>query len=119
MLPAATIASPAIAGLAMRLVQRLDVRIEPTKASPAAASTAADGPCISSSSRMNTSPAANEFFECGMRTGKPPASIAISVPAATWTQTSGGWRATSTRAQRMMQAPPSTATHQYAVALRL
>ena len=47
----------------------LELRIEPTSASPAAASTAAAGPCINSSRKMKISPAANEFFEPGMRTG--------------------------------------------------
>ena len=42
--PAENIASAAMAGLAMRLVQRLEVRHEPTAASPEAASAAAPGP---------------------------------------------------------------------------
>ena len=67
--PVAVTAIAASAGLISRLVQRLELRIEPTKASPAAASTAAAGPCISSNRKMKISPAANEFFEPGMRTG--------------------------------------------------
>ena len=68
-MPALNIAAAAIAGLAMRLVQRLDVRHEPTSASPAAASVAAGGPYSSSRLKMKISPAANEFLERGTRTG--------------------------------------------------
>ncbi|HET6314882.1 MAG TPA: hypothetical protein VFG86_00385, partial [Chloroflexota bacterium] len=47
--PVPNMATQAIAGLAMRLVQRLDVRHEPISPSLAAASVAAAGPCSSSS----------------------------------------------------------------------
>jgi hypothetical protein len=64
----------AVAGLMIRLVQRLEVRHEPTRPSPAAASVAAAGPCRSRSRKMTTSPAVNECFERGTRKGKKPAS---------------------------------------------
>src|SRR5882762_11137746 len=67
--PVRNMATAAIAGLAMRLVQREEVRHDPTHASHAEATVAAAGPCISNSRKMKISPAANEFFERGMRTG--------------------------------------------------
>ena len=57
--------STAIIGLAMRLLARLEVRQEPTAASPLAANTAAAGPWISSSRKMKISPAAKEFLVKG------------------------------------------------------
>src|SRR2546430_11522777 len=71
-----------IAGLAMRLVQRVEVRQDPTVASAAAVKVAAAGPCSSSSRKMNISPAAYECFDCGMRTGKKAASTAIAAMVA-------------------------------------
>lgn len=101
-------ASAAIAGLMRRLVQRLDVRYEPIAPSPAAASTAAAGPWTSSSRKMNTSPAANEFFERGMRTGKMPASMAMAMPMAICSQAVVLSAATFT-SETTSTAPPSSA----------
>ena len=81
--PTLNIATQAIAGLAMRLVHRLEVRQEPINPSPAAANVAAAGPCSSNSRKMKISPAAKEFFERGTRTGKKPASMAMPAPTAT------------------------------------
>ena len=103
----------AVAGLTIRLVQRLDVRHEPTSASPAAASVAAAGPCSSSSRKMKISPAANEFFERGTRNGKKPASIAIARHAPTSASSSSG--SADSAAQRMREddaTPISTMIHQ-------
>ncbi len=110
--PARAIDRQAIAGLAMRLVQRFDVRHEPTKASPAAATIAPHGPCISSSRKMKISPATNEFFECGTRTGKKPASIAIAVAAATCCSADGSIGATFRHAIAKTVVPSATAPHQ-------
>ena len=110
--PAPNMAMPAMAGLARRLVQRLDVRHEPTAASAAAASVAAAGPCMSSSRKMKISPAANECFWRGMRTGKHPASIATAMPLAICSTPSGVSRATLNIETTSTAAPASTAHHQ-------
>ena len=96
----------------MRLVQRLEVRHEPTNASPADASVAAAGPCSSSSRKMKISPAAKEFFERGMRTGNTPASIAISAPAAICIQAIAGIAATRCTENSSVATPSSTMVHQ-------
>jgi hypothetical protein len=101
-----------MAGLTMRLVQRRDVRYEPTKASPAAATLAAAGPWMSSSRKMKISPAAKEFFECGMRTGKTPASIAMAMPTDTCSQACGVRSASETPACTSTAAPSATTVHQ-------
>ncbi len=117
--PTPPIASTAIAGDASRLVQRLLVRYEPMKPSPAAATTAAAGPCSSSSRKMKISPAAKLVLTPGMRTGNTPASIAMAVPASTCSQTSGGRGSRLASAAPSATAPPSTTTHQYKTAGRL
>jgi hypothetical protein len=90
--PVVIIATAAIVGLAMRLVQRADVRHAPMPASQAEASVAAAGPCIRSSRKMKISPAANEFFDRGMRTGNKPASMVMATPITTWmTPCRGNW----------------------------
>ena len=110
--PATHMASAAIAGLPMRLLQRLEVRHDPTAASPTAASTAASGPWISSSRKMKVSPAAKEFFERSTRTGKKPASMAMAAPTAVCNQASGGCRAKSPSDTASAQAPSTTTVHQ-------
>jgi hypothetical protein len=106
-------------GLAMRLLQREVVRKAPTPASPAAASAAASGPCISSSRNMKISPAANEILVRGMRTGKKPASMASTVTRghlAPDLQRLG--RQQHQRPTRVAD-PASTTAHQYRRADRL
>src|SRR5205085_12604553 len=114
--PAHAIATAAIAGLAMRLVQRLDVRHEPTSASPADASVAAAGPYSSSRLKMKISPAANEFLERGPRTGTTPASIPTATPIATGRCCPAG---SAAAACAITPTPSSTTDHQYTVARRL
>ena len=96
-LPVMPIVTAAMVGLAMRLVQRLEVRSEPMKASPATATAAAAGPSISSSRKMKTSLATKDCRVPGIRTGKSPASIARPMPAATCNHTRGGSCASCTR----------------------
>ena len=110
--PATNIDSAAISGLAMRLVQRVDVRIAPTPASPAEASAAAAGPCISSSRKMNISPAANELFERGIFTGKAPAIIATAMPTASCSVAPAGSDATRISESPTLAAPSATTAHQ-------
>jgi hypothetical protein len=105
----------AVAGLTIRLVQRLDVRHDPTSASPAAASVAAAGPCSSNSRKIAISPAVNEFFERGTRNGTKPASIEIAAIAKTSARSSSG-NADSARSVWVRTATPISAViHQYAV----
>src|SRR6476659_3495566 len=61
--PAPSMAMLAVAGLMIRLVQRLEVRHEPTSPSPAAASVAAAGHCSGHRRKTRPSPARQEFFE--------------------------------------------------------
>lgn len=68
---------------------------------------------------MKTSPAANEFFERGMRTGKKPAAMAITIPPTTCSPTAAGKASTVTVETPKTAAPASTITHQYTAALRL
>ncbi len=117
--PAQNIATAAIAGLTMRLVQRLDVRHDPTSASPVEASVAAAGPYSSSRLKMKISPAANEFFERGTRTGNTPASIATATPIATGRWRDAGSTATESTEAAIVTAPSATMDHQYSAALRL
>jgi hypothetical protein len=117
--PQQNIASAESVGLAMRLVQRLELRMAPTIVSQPAANVAAAGPCISSSRKMKTSPAANELFEAPMRTGKKPATIAITMPASTCATTAPGSMATLVAECITAARPSRTTVHQYAVALRL
>ena len=80
----ASIASEAIAGVPMRLVQRLEVRHDATSPSQdAAARIAAAGPCTSSSRKMKISAPAIEVLVFGMRTGKRPTSAATAAPIST------------------------------------
>ncbi len=106
------IATAADAGLTSRLVQRLELRIEPTKASPPAASTAAVGPCISNSRKMKISPAANEFFDPGMRTGYMPAIIATTQPIRICSWMPGGWVVSWAAANNTATHPTVTTVHQ-------
>ncbi|TMH12681.1 MAG: hypothetical protein E6H65_05590 [Betaproteobacteria bacterium] len=111
--PEQNIEIAAIVGLAMRLVQRLDVRQEPTSASPADASVAAAGPCSSNRLKMKISPAANEFFERGMRTGNMPASIATTTPIITCRHCDAERRVvTALAANAIVTAPSTTTVHQ-------
>ena len=116
MLPLANIANEAMAGLPRRLVQRLEVRKEPTAPSVAAASVAAAVPCINSSKKMKISPAANECLECGMRTGKIAASSVRATPASTCSQAIGVSSSRATNEWPSAAAPASTTVHQKRVA---
>ncbi len=107
-----TMETIAIAGLAMRLVQRLEVRHEPTSASPAAASAAAGTPCISSTRKMKISPAAKELVERGMRTGKKPASVAMAAPATICSSAARGSAATAPTQCSSTSTPMDTMVHQ-------
>ncbi len=68
---------------------------------------------------MKISPAAKLVLTPGMRTGNTPASIAISVPAATCSQISGLRVANDAKAATKAMHPPSTTSHQYTAAGRL
>src|SRR5207237_6064102 len=67
--PQPYIAIAAMVGLPMRLVQRFEVRKEPTAASAAAATVAAAGPGTSSNRKTNTSAPASQALVEGTGTG--------------------------------------------------
>src|SRR5438477_12954133 len=110
--PQPYIAIAAIVGLPMRLVQRFDVRKEPTAASVAAAIVAAAGPWTSSNRKMNSSAPASEVLVPGMRTGKSPVSAAIAAPHATCSMAVSSRRDTSSRARPTAAAPTRVVVHQ-------
>ena len=105
-------ASAAMAGLAMRLVQRRELRLDPMAASTLAASVAAAGPCSSSSRKMKVSPAVTEWIERGLRTGNRPASTMITRPTATCQAAWAGRSARLARASTRAVPPASTTVHQ-------
>ena len=74
--------------------------------------TAAQGPCISSSRKMKTSPATKEFFEPGMRTGKKPATTASAPPATICASTGQGRAWTCQAATSSATLPIKNIVHQ-------
>src|SRR6185295_14981451 len=105
-------ASAAMAGLASLLVQRLVVRHEITADSAAAASAAALAPCNSSNRKMNTSPAAIECFDLGIRSGNNPTSAEINAIVSTWPSWGSGSMATLKLAEASANPPASVTAHQ-------
>ena len=96
----------------MRLVQRLELRQEPTPASQADARAAASGPFIINSRKMKISPAVKELVERGMRTGTRPAVIASTVATTICNQADGGMPAMCCTACSSAPLPSSTTLHQ-------
>src|SRR5256885_13689280 len=78
--PQPYIAIAAMVGLPMRLVQRFEVRKEPTAASAAAAIGAAAGPWTSSNRKRNSPGPARGGLGPGMRTREGTASAAMRRP---------------------------------------
>src|SRR5450830_9270 len=72
-----SMAIDAMAGVPILLVQRFEVRHDPTKPSRAAASTAGAAPYKSSTRKMKISPPAREVFAPGIRTGNRPTIAAV------------------------------------------
>src|SRR5205814_1895458 len=110
--PQPYIAIAAMVGLPMRLVQRFEVRKEPTAASAAAAIVAAAGPWTSSNRKMNSSAPASEVLVPGMRTGKSPLSAAIAAPQATSSRVLWSRWDRSSRARTSAATPTRVVVHQ-------
>ena len=111
-LPRPNMAMLAMAGLAMRLVQRLDVRQLPVSPSAAAATMAAAGPSSSSSRKTKISPAANELLLRGMRIGTRPAIMAMAVPTTTCSWLAQGSASSCSTDPDNRKKPTSTTAHQ-------
>src|SRR2546423_15334250 len=87
--PQPYIAIAAMVGLPMRLVQRFEVRKEPTAASAAAAIVAAPGPGTGRNRKMNSSGPARGGLGPGMGPRQGPATARIpdtqdTIPRALW-----------------------------------
>ena len=109
----------AMAGLAMRLVQRLEVRHEPVSASTPATNAAAAGPSANNTRNRNISPAAKEVLVPGRRIGNNPAPTANTIPKPAAAHLCQGVCNSWETQASVTALPPNTISHQYTAARRL
>ena len=117
--PLAYIAAAAPAGVATRLVRRVEVRVAAMAPSTAAASTAGATPYNASSMNTSTSPTTMECLLSGKRTGNAAASATVAVQANTCNTSAAGRCATCTPAATTAAPPASARASQKRVAALL